>query len=775
MKTLQSLFLLLLLMVSSAQAQIRSNWFDINPNQSGLDPSDPNGASGGRVHSIGAFADMSLVFVASEWGGLWSSLDQGNNWFRVRSYQPSAMFDVKVAARTDVAGRGTIYASSAYDGRVGINTAGNAITQSGLAFSRDRGASWLTVPLPPGPCIGGILRDEPTGWNIAIRPTNSREVFVGTNCGLLVTLNSGITWNYIDPSPADGVFEPVFAVVTPGNQGIAVISQNGFFSSPDNGVTWVQGGAGVIPGGFADLAVSPYEPNVLYAAQNGVVRESVDGGATWPTLIALPAGAGVGRSSFISTNRRAQNQYDLWYGGVRLHRTNCNAQVPPVVGGAARVTINWSGDLSKARGAHNDMGEVFFDPRTATDACPMLVASDGGVYRNTDLGGGCQTPSWEQPNVSPHGLWLFGFDGMIGSNGADQIYFGLQDNGVWGTTNAPRGPTNPWPIWDNEFCCDGFGVAVRPGEVHDVEGFYSSAARGFQLHRSGEGFSGKGDINTYPTSIGVLTFTSGRAIVSFGANSLALTMADRNVFVSTNMNSGSINWTPLGFPVTSFTGNGGLKASVSRRSPVFFYHSGFGRPFDLGDIAYYNGAAAGNTWNTVTRPTGFQGFTVYDVDPNNCNRMMASAIDAAGNFSTFRTDDLGSTWTNMPMLDNLMVGNGAFKNNSSSGPQDFYPNRGQVWQPYMFEINPVNSNIAVAGAADAGIFLTTDFGNNWVPLTNPTNPTSLASVGVNVAPHIPRPLFAWFGPSTFTSNTTAFDVWIGSQGGGIHKFLIESP
>lgn len=766
MKTLRLLLPLLLLGLHSP-AQIRSSWFDVNPNQSGYDPSDPDGASGGRVHSITAFSDMSIAYAASEWGGLWSSVDQGNNWFRVRSYQPSAVFDVKCAPPTTVAGRGTIYASSAYDGRIGA-------TQSGIAFSRDLGASWLTVPLPPGPCIGGIPANEPTGWNISIRPGSPGSVFVGTNCGLAVTTTSGSTWNYVDPSPGDGTFEPVFAVVAYGTQMVSVISQNGYFYSTNNGGTWRAGNLGVAAVGFADLAVSPYEPNVLYAAFGGGLLESQDTGRTWPTSINVPFAAG--RTQFIATNRRSNNQYDLWYGHFGIARTTCTAQVPAVVGGAARAPINsWSADFSRANGAHNDMGEIFFDPRVTTDACPLLIGSDGGVYVNTNTrANGCQSPSWEQPNISPHATWLYGFDGMIGNNGADQIYYGLQDNGVWGTTNAPRGAGAVWPVWDNEDCCDGFAIAARPGEVHDIQG-QAPSGRQFPLYRSGEGFSGRSQVTSYPNTAEFITFTSGRAVATFGPNSLVAAFTN-GVFFTTNMNSGSITWTGIGTPGTSTAGIGGLKTSLSGRSPVFFLRAGNGKPYSTGDIAYYNGAVAGNPWNLVGLPPGANTFTVYDVDPNNCRRMMASAIDAAsGNFRTWRTDDLGSTWTNMPMLDNLMVGGGVFRNFSSSGPREFYPNRGTVWQPYMFEINPINSNIAVAGAADAGIFLTTDFGNVWVPLTNPTNPTSLASVGVNVAPHIPRPLFAWFGPPTFSSGSTAFDIWIGSQGGGVQKFLIESP
>ena len=125
----------------------------------------------------------------------------------------------------------------------------------------------------------------------------------------------------------------------------------------------------------------------------------------------------------------------------------------------------------------------------------------------------------------------------------------------------------------------------------------------------------------------------------------------------------------------------------------------------------------------------------------------------------------------MPVLDNLMTAGGVFRPSSQRGPREFYPNFGRVWQPYMFEINPLNTNVAVAGAADAGIFLTTDFGVNWVLLTNPTAPTSV----VSSAPHVPRPLFAWFSSTRVANATTAFDVWVGTQGAGVQKFLIETP
>lgn len=750
------------LLTSTAFAQIRSSWFDVNPNQSNRDPINPNGASGGRVTSLTAINDLSICFAASEWGGLWQSFNQGLTWSRVRTYLPTAMFDVKFAAPTPLANRGVLYATSAHDGRI-------TGSRSGIALSRDQGASWNTVPLSTLPCA---FPNENAGWNISVRPSNPDNVFIATECGLARTLDAGNTWTYLDPTPLNGV-EPIFAVAAFGTQLVAVIGQNGYAYSKDNGANWRNGGAGTINGGFGDLAVSPYEPNVLYAAINGNLFETRDTGATWPTSITVPFGGG--RSQFVSTNRRGSNQYDLWYGDFGLARATCTAQVPAVVGGAQRAPTNsWTADMSTANGAHNDLGEILFNPTTGTNACPVLVGSDGGVYRNTTTNGNCQTPTWEQPNITPHATWLYGFEGMLGANGQNQIYYGLQDNGTWGTTAAPVGSGATWPIWDNIACCDGFSIAAVPGEVSDVQGA-SVTGRTFRLRKSGEGYAGRTEVPNYPTTQGLLSFAAGRSVISFGRNTLAATFGD-GVYNTTNRNANPIPWTFMANPSATSTAGGGLKNARNGNNNIFFYHTGNGRPYSSGQIATYTGTAGGGTWTTLNRPTGTTAFTVYDVDPNNSQRMMAAAIgtSAAGGgnvFTTWRTTNGGANWTAMPILDALMTGNGAFRNFSNQGPREFYRNLGQVWQPYMFEINPNNANVAVAGAADAGIFLTTDFGNAWVRLTNPLVPTSALST----APHIPRPLFAWFSTSRVANSTTAFDVWIGTQGGGVHKFLIESP
>ena len=106
-------------------------------------------------------------------------------------------------------------------------------------------------------------------------------------------------------------------------------------------------------------------------------------------------------------------------------------------------------------GAHNDWGHRLCSG--ATDACPILFSSDGGIYRNlTGARPGCHTPKWEQPNVTPHALWNFGFSGFAAAPGAapEHLYFGNQDTGTFGAVNGGATPVT----WTNQRCCDGFDV-----------------------------------------------------------------------------------------------------------------------------------------------------------------------------------------------------------------------------------------------------------------------------------------------------------------------------
>ena len=70
---------------------------DVNPSNSNLDPTDPDGATGGRVNGLAAVAgDNSVFYAASEWGGIYKSIDGGVTWIRLDAHNPNGAWDVEV-------------------------------------------------------------------------------------------------------------------------------------------------------------------------------------------------------------------------------------------------------------------------------------------------------------------------------------------------------------------------------------------------------------------------------------------------------------------------------------------------------------------------------------------------------------------------------------------------------------------------------------------------------------------------------------------------------
>jgi hypothetical protein len=752
----------LLILTTSTVAQIRTSWFDINPSSSNTDNSNPNGSSGGRINHLAASRNLSRTYAATEWGGLYQSFNQGLTWSRVNTFSPSATWDVKV----DPGNSERIYVTSFYDGM--NNTGRLRNSRSGISISNNTGNTWTNAPLPTLNCATAARRTEPSAWQIAINPRDNRMVFVGTNCGLARSFDAGANWTYLDPSPGNSA-EQIYAVIAHGDSIVDVIGDNGHFRSLNAGNTWNSVAAGTVglPGGISSLAVSPAENYVLFATVNANLFESDNGGQSWPTSLTVPGNNRQGRIPFVKTNQRiTSNQFDLWFGDVSLFRAAGATPATPAPGGGTRVPVNpaWN---NMQNGAHNDVADLLFDPRATADACPLLFANDGGVYRNLNINApGCQTPLWEQPNITPHATWLFGFDGVQQFAGTHGIYYGLQDNGGWGTITAREGPNNPIPAWNNNTCCDVGSDAAQTDLILDVEGSFSPG-RAFRLFKRGANFSGGGEIPNYPSAGTFGSFKSGREVVRIGNNAFAVGLTD-GVYFTNNINSSPISWTSINAPSLPGSLFGGLKVSTVGGPTSIYYYTGSGNPNGTPGQIFRRGLQSGSSWAQLPLPAGVGTVTVYDVDPNNGNRLIICGINAANNtFGMWRTTDYGTNWTPLNNLDNLMIGGGIFQNRVNQGPTNF-TGFGTYWQPTMVQFNPRSANTVLAGAADAGVFLTTDFGNNWRLISTPVNPTA-------TAPHIPRPLFAYFSPTRFNANTSAFDVWVGSQGLGVTKFIIETP
>lgn len=774
---------------------------DVSPDNSDLDPpgsgGDPDGASGGRVNGLATVSDDNQVFyAASEWGGLFKTEDGGDNWTRLNGHLPVVTWDVEV----DPGNTGTVYATSWYDGRV------NSI--SGIEVSYDAGVTWSQPASATAPAAfncAAARRTQPEAFGIGIRPDAPQNVFIGTSCGVARSTDSGLNWTFLDPTPATTASTVWDVVVQAGgtNGIVDVCGDDRHRRSTDGGATWSNpatdgvdndsdgttdeaGEDTTLPQGRCSIAVSPDEPYVLfvYAADNNIY-ESDDAGATW-TNLGTPDTRRQGRIPFVATNQRpdsgGNDVFDLWVGDVSLFRTSCTTPAAPAQGGANRCTAartgvlqipgkgppaGWAGPFTRCNDpdgnacAHDDVGDIVFDidPAVAGNACPLLFSSDGGVYYNTDTGGDCHDPNWEEPTVTPHALWLWSMSGADAAGDANEfLYFGTQDNGSWGTTNAGAGT----PTWHNQDCCDVFDVVAEAGQViYDTCCGITPTGFTGTLRIGTPGMASSAAVATQPPGNVPVSFAFPDVIDTFGPNQYVITTST-GTFITNDITASPTTWTQIG--AASDPGGTAVQAAVSGGTPTFYVQ--VGNNVNLGNQVWkYSGTSPSGTWQRIDNNDGLTGgLSIFAVDPTDPNRLYASNLAPGGPQIVFSTDG-GLTWENDFELDNLMQG-------VVDGTPTFrYQTQtvvgkglGQYVQPSLLGFDPEDPNILVAGGQDSGVFVSTDGGENWGLVTDPFDS---ANSGV---PHIPRPYYAYFDHEP----AGEAKIYIGTQGRGVWRLTLPT-
>ena len=778
-----------LMMADTAQTAAQTIT-EINPSQSTLWATDPDGASGGRVNHVGvAPKDKNIIFAASEWGGIYKSTDKGQTWTRMNGHHPTVTWDVKVSP----ADSKIVVATSFYDGKVNSG--------AGINVSFDGGATWTHPPTatpPAGFCTSTTRHDEPSAYGIAFDPAKPQDVYVGTNCGLAISNNGGSTWHYVDPTPGDPA-DDVWAVTVHHGSTIDTCGDDGHRRSTNGGTSFTSttGNGTPLNAGICSIAASPDEKDVLFAVAGTTIFESDNGGGTW-TAGAYGNRAPQGRIPFVKTNSRGKNKYDLWFGDVSVFRGSCTTPSPAAPGNRCVSSASWAGPFTRSSGAHDDMGDIAFDPSPGTkpdnscqeacdaerdqcmkdvakpggprpqecvqelkiclkeckplppiklDACPMIMSSDGGVFVNASgTSPSCQTPQWNQPKVTPHGLWAFGMNSVHGSGTSENLYFGNQDDGTFATANAQ---TNS-PTWNNRDCCDAFDVAVDTNQVLYTVCCCPSCAHSNRVFLRSAGMTGGGEINTYPAG-SVPGFRTPDVMDRFAANSYVL-LTSSGVFITTNITATpSIAWSQLGARPANACA---VKASVSGSTPSFFVQAGSCSGSGADQLWRYNGTGTGGTWNQINPPAGFSGFGVFSVDKKNPDRLVASVL-GPGTVQMVLSTNGGANWSNLTTLDTAMTGGSTFKYRNALGPTNFTGFNGYA-QPTLVAFATYDTKTLVAAGADSGVFLSKDTGATWTKVTD--------NSGTASNPHVPRA-----GIASFDRGGGVFTIFLATQGRGVWR------
>ena len=228
-------------------------------------------------------------------------------------------------------------------------------------------------------------------------------------------------------------------------------------------------------------------------------------------------------------------------------------------------------------------------------------------------------------------------------------------------------------------------------------------------------------------------------------------------------------------PSAPVSSSGNIKLANFGGQPNVFYHTGSGNPESQGVV--FRSAIVrptgqpGTNWIPLPLPTNIGTVLAYDVDPTNGNHIILAGVNRLTNLSEiWITQNFGGQWNQVNNLQTLMANGGgsspAFVNQSTQGRTTGNLSFGTYWQPSLFKFDPLDPSTIIAGAIDAGVYLSLNNAGSWTVITNPLNPTSSSA-------NITAPIFAYFSPGRFNAQTNAFDVWVGTRGSGVHKAVIN--
>jgi hypothetical protein len=210
--------------------------------------------------------EANLIYARTDIGGAYRWDQTNQKWIPLLDWvgQNNWGYNGVVSLATDPVQTSKVYAA------VGMYTNAWDPNNGAILRSSDKGATWLTTPLPFK--LGGNMPGRGMGERLAIDPNRNSVLYFGapSGNGLWKSTDSGVTWAKVANFPNVGNY-----IQSPGdvylgdNQGIVWVS---FDKSTGTAGNLTQG----IYVGVADKA------NTVY--------RSTDGGATWSRIAGQPTG-----------------------------------------------------------------------------------------------------------------------------------------------------------------------------------------------------------------------------------------------------------------------------------------------------------------------------------------------------------------------------------------------------------------------------------------------------------------------------------------------------
>ncbi len=389
-----------------------------------VDPDDPN---------------RNTWFIGTAGGGVWKTTNTGATWteltanFPVLSCQSLAM----AASNHNVMYVGTGESFYSVD----------VINGNGILKSIDRGATWThlaaTINNPAFNNVARIIVD-PTDPNIVLAAcTVGRYKEAGLpRSSIYKSVDGGLSWveKFAVTDISAGRVKKILQIVeNPANFNIqyGTVDEAGIVKSVNAGETWSYINTGITDlSGRFEIAISPLDPNRLYAAAEGTAHSelwiSTNGGTSWSRTVETGT-----EPNWLG----AQGWYDntivcdptntniVYVGGIRLWKITLS--------GTNRTTAQLS--TGSVHVDHHGLAVLQVGPNWR-----LLNTNDGGIGVSAST-----STNWSNPIV---GLTTTQFYGADKRPGAQAYFGGMQDNGTW---FSPVGSSSLTP-WTNAIGGDGY-------------------------------------------------------------------------------------------------------------------------------------------------------------------------------------------------------------------------------------------------------------------------------------------------------------------------------
>ncbi|MFA7272940.1 MAG: T9SS type A sorting domain-containing protein [Crocinitomicaceae bacterium] len=397
----------------------------------------------GRVNVVTPVSRASdTIFAGSVNGGIFRTINGGNTWTPLfQDFGYLAIGSITV----DPSDHNTIYA-----GTGDRNFGGYSYNGNGLYKSTDLGATWTQIGLGNVGIITSCVVNASNPSTIVVgalgsgfEKTNDRGIYRTTDGGatwtntLFVSDSSGVCEMRVHPTNPAILYATTFNRLNLSNRSISKGLDSKIFKSIDGGATWSQltNGLPTTTLSRCGIAISESNPNKLYAIFIGDdyniydIYKSEDAGSTW-TALNIPL-------STLPVD--AVGGFGWYFGRIHVNPFNENHIIVPGVDQYESTDggLNWNMNVPNwwTYEVHADKHDLYFK-----DANTIVIATDGGMYKTTNLG-----ISWSTFGELPITQFY-----RVNANTFDPNNYagGAQDNG---TTSGNNGT-----LWNRDFGGDGF-------------------------------------------------------------------------------------------------------------------------------------------------------------------------------------------------------------------------------------------------------------------------------------------------------------------------------